>query len=152
MNKTALYRNSGRDIGFRFAIEQLGGELSKTADADPESIKSINLANESLEYTDMVTKCAHNTGTINAFQMVLDVLEKGASVEELKSNLSSAIEAKVASTVFPASESEEETLQLQEEMVKGAAEAIGSVSGLDPTSESVLNTAIDLVVEAMENA
>jgi hypothetical protein len=155
MEKNAYYRFAGRDLGLRFMLNQSAGELQKTAasgqEVNEEFAQEVNEFAGSLTYVDELTKRAHNYGMLSGFQQVIDAIESGMESEKIASFLQDAISTKLASAMLPTPETDEEATSFQDEMVKGAAEAIASFAGLDPSSDEVLDAAIDLVTSDMES-
>ena len=84
--------------------------------------------------------------------IILVVVIRKTAVKDFFSNRREEIQKKFEELKAEKEASEKRYTELakeleafQNELVKGAAEAIGGFAGLDPTSEEVLSTAIDLV-------
>lgn len=154
MEKAAYYRFAGRDLGLRFMLDRSISVMDKTAaggqQIDEDFENQVGEYVGSVTYVEELNKRAHNYGVLKGYAQVLESIEAGTPIEKIAQDLQDALNQKVASASFPAPETDEELASLQDEMVKGAAEAIGSFADIDPTSEEVLSTAIDLVAAHLE--
>lgn len=146
MKKQAYSEMYGRELATRAFVETESEAIEKSADqnedVDRNRVQAVASLVDDLTYREEQQKLAYQNGAFNMLNEFKTALEEGADPEALAKEAEEAMEDLQKEAMRP--ENEEEDQEMYSRMVKGAAEAMCSLTGQE-MSEEVKEAAQDLV-------
>jgi hypothetical protein len=154
MQKLAYSEMYGREVATRAFVDAESKDLEKSADngediSEERYALTASLADD-LAYRGEQQKLAHDQGALKMLSTMEEIIEKGASTDEVLSEVREA-RSELQKSASMAPESDEEDQEMFDRMVKGAMEAWSSLTGQEP-DEEMEKSARNLVAQQLKAA